>query len=205
MENLEEIVKLSYNSKNCLENLGWNINGSNYVKLKKLIEKFKINTEHFKTQAQLSREYTNKSKNINRFTVNSDFSRGCVKKHIIKNKLLPYECLMCKNDGNWMGKNFSLILDHINGVNNDNRLENLRFLCPNCNATLDTHCGGNVKNTDNKKILKTPEEIIKFSRRLVERPDYKTLVNEINTLGYCGTGRKYGVSDNAIRKWIKSY
>ena len=41
MENLEEIVKLSYNSKNCLENLGWNINGSNYVKLKKLIEKLR--------------------------------------------------------------------------------------------------------------------------------------------------------------------
>jgi len=36
----------------------------------------------------------------------------------------------------------TLILDHINGVNNDNRLENLRIVCPNCNATLDTHCIG---------------------------------------------------------------
>jgi protein-arginine kinase activator protein McsA len=35
----------------------------------------------------------------------------------------------------------ALVLDHINGVWNDNRLENLRILCPNCNATLDTHCG----------------------------------------------------------------
>jgi len=35
----------------------------------------------------------------------------------------------------------SLILDHINGVPDDNRLENLRIVCPNCAATLDTHCG----------------------------------------------------------------
>ena len=34
-----------------------------------------------------------------------------------------------------------LILDHINGVRDDNRLENLRIVCPNCAATLDTHCG----------------------------------------------------------------
>jgi hypothetical protein len=46
----------------------------------------------------------------------------------------------------------SLILDHINGVNNDNRIENIRIVCPNCNATLDTHCGKirvkNIKKVD---------------------------------------------------------
>jgi hypothetical protein len=35
----------------------------------------------------------------------------------------------------------SIILDHINGVRDDHRLENLRMVCPNCAATLDTHCG----------------------------------------------------------------
>jgi hypothetical protein len=43
-----------------------------------------------------------------------------------------------------MGKKMSLILDHINGVYNDNRIENLRIVCPNCNATLPTHCGKNM-------------------------------------------------------------
>jgi hypothetical protein len=55
---------------------------------------------------------------------------------------------MCQGE-EWVGKKMSLILDHINGVNNDNRIEN-RIVCPNCNATLDTHCG----KIRVKKILK---------------------------------------------------
>lgn len=39
----------------------------------------------------------------------------------------------------------SLILDHINGINNDNRLENLRIVCPNCDATLDTYKSKNKR------------------------------------------------------------
>lgn len=51
----------------------------------------------------------------------------------------------CGQGEEWMGKKMSLILDHINGVHDDNRIQNLRIVCPNCNATLDTHCGKNVK------------------------------------------------------------
>ena len=41
--------------------------------------------------------------------------------------------------------------------------------------------------------------------RRVERPPYPQLAREVHALGYCGTGRRYGVSDNAIRKWIRAY
>jgi hypothetical protein len=43
-------------------------------------------------------------------------------------------------------------MDHINGVNNDNRIENIRIVCPNCNATLDTHCGKNKSKKNIKKV-----------------------------------------------------
>lgn len=39
--------------------------------------------------------------------------------------------------------------------------------------------------------------------RKVKRPDKDILLRDVDELGYCGTGRKYNVSDNAIRKWIK--
>lgn len=44
-----------------------------------------------------------------------------------------------------------------------------------------------------------------LSQRKVERPPYTQLIDEVDELGYTGTGRKYGVSDNSIRKWIKYY
>lgn len=44
-----------------------------------------------------------------------------------------------------------LILDHINGIHKDNRIENLRIVCPNCNATLPTHGGKNVKKQKKEK------------------------------------------------------
>ena len=44
-----------------------------------------------------------------------------------------------------------------------------------------------------------------FWQRKTARPTYDVLARDIKNLGYSGTGRKYGVSDNAIRKWMKSY
>ena len=103
----------------------------------------------------------------------------------------------------------SLILDHINGINSDHRLENLRIVCPNCNATLSTHGGKNIINKPKVVRVKTKKEInrmnISESQRRVKRPPYEQLQNEIKELGFTGTGKKYGVSDNAIRKWIKFY
>lgn len=80
------------------------------------------------------------------FIENCVHSRSTVKNYIIKNNLLKYVCSDCKQDEYWRGKKISLILDHINGIYNDNRIENLRFMCPNCNATLNTHCKRNYKH-----------------------------------------------------------
>lgn len=62
-------------------------------------------------------------------------------------------CEKCGQDENWYGEHMSLILDHINGVNDDHRLENLRIVCPNCNATLPTHCGKNVGKSEYKNAI----------------------------------------------------
>lgn len=77
-------------------------------------------------------------------TYNSSI-RGQIKRFILKNNIIPYICDECKCDDNWRGKKMPLILDHINGIRDDNRLENLRFLCSNCDSIQDTYKGKNKK------------------------------------------------------------
>jgi predicted RNA-binding Zn-ribbon protein involved in translation (DUF1610 family) len=68
-----------------------------------------------------------------------------LKQRLVRSKILDYKCVKCGNTGEWMNEPITLQLDHINGVNNDNRIENLRFLCPNCHTQTTTHGGKNVK------------------------------------------------------------
>ena len=140
----------------------------------------------------------------------STYSRHHLKKRIIQNNIIDYTCCLCGNDGFWNGKKLSLHLDHINGVNNDNRIENLRFLCPNCHTQTETYGG---KSKKKKYICKCGEKkhkrsdvcvkCSKLNQRKVDRPTIDVLLEDVKNLGYKGTGRKYGVSDNAIRKWLK--
>ncbi len=152
----------------------------------------------------------NKLTNDSVFCENSTYPRHKLKLRIIKNNLIEYTCCLCGNDGLWNKKKLSLHLDHINGVNNDNRLENLRFLCPNCHSQTETYGGKSNKKKYTcdcgEKKYKTSNVCLncsKLNQRKVDRPTIDVLLEDVKTLGYKGTGRKYGVSDNAIRKWLK--
>lgn len=79
------------------------------------------------------------------FCENSTYPRHCLKARILERSLIEYRCACCNIGPEWMGKPMPLILDHVNGVNNDNRLENLRFVCSNCDTQLDTYKSKNRK------------------------------------------------------------
>jgi hypothetical protein len=76
---------------------------------------------------------------------NSTYARRALKKRLRAQNLIKYECAICGSDEMWHGKIMPLILDHINGVNNDNRIENLRFVCSNCDSQLPTYKSRNRK------------------------------------------------------------
>ncbi len=122
----------------------------------------------------------------------------------------------------------ALILDHVNGIADDNRLENLRIVCPNCAATLETHCGRKnkleMRSCDRCGTLFSPRSSkqrhcshtcgVRHTNRLrqpkpehrkVERPPYEQLIADVQSMSFVAIGRKYGVSDNAVRKWIRWY
>lgn len=74
----------------------------------------------------------------------SKASRSFIKARLIASGLLIEECNVC-HITEWLGTPLSLHLHHINGVNNDNRLENLELLCPNCHSLTDNY-GGKGRN-----------------------------------------------------------
>jgi 5-methylcytosine-specific restriction endonuclease McrA len=78
------------------------------------------------------------------FVIGGSLSSYKLHQKIKKYNLKDYKCSYC-GISEWNGKELSLHLDHINGINNDNRLDNLRFLCPNCHSQTDTYCGKNKK------------------------------------------------------------
>ena len=81
------------------------------------------------------------------FCEGSTVARHIVKRHVINRELIANQCAICGIPPLWQGEPMSLVLDHINGVNNDNRLENLRLICNNCDSQLPTYKKKNYKNS----------------------------------------------------------
>lgn len=73
----------------------------------------------------------------------STYRRHNLKRRIIEEGLIEYECAECGQGPEWQGKPMVLVIDHKNGVSNDHRKKNLRFLCPNCNSQTPTFSGRN--------------------------------------------------------------
>jgi hypothetical protein len=214
-EILEKVVNSSNNFSEVTRKLGLKPFYGNRQTVKKYINLFNIETKHFRLSGSGGKKTKIELEDI--LVENSTYTHTTnLKERIYKEGLKNRSCELCGQDENWHGRKMSLILDHINGVNNDNRIENLRIVCPNCNATLSTHGGRNTKKVETKKNkCECGNEIFRYNnicqtcaqikQRKVERPDYLTLLEQIEKFGYKGTGLKYGVSDNSIRKWKKYY
>ena len=85
-----------------------------------------------------------RASDANVFAPNSKHGRSVAKKRLEKDGHGTH-CSICGQLPKWNGKALVLVLDHENGIKDDNRKENLRFVCPNCNSQLPTFCARNRK------------------------------------------------------------
>jgi len=204
--------------------------GGSHEVLKKYAARWNISTDHWDPYAATRGHGSLRRRPLEEILVeHSTFSRGHLKQRLYEEGLKRPVCELCGQGEIWRGRVMGLILDHINGVSDDNRLSNLRIVCPNCAATLDTHCarkrrvtrveqecvrcGRTFRPRDTRQRYCSRECGIRWDRsgiprpgaRKVDRPPYSQLLREVNAIGYLATGRRYGVTDNAVRKWLRQY
>lgn len=79
-----------------------------------------------------------------------------LKRKLIKEMKWKDECVWCKIGPSYNGKPITLQLDHINGNNTDNRIENLRILCPNCHSQTNNWCSKKITDP----VMKCNDPII---------------------------------------------
>nr|WHW29725.1 hypothetical protein [uncultured bacterium] len=136
---LIEAVKESNSLRQTLLKLGVAPYGGNYDVLKKARAIYRLETSHFKGQAW------NKGFRLGPKRPLADYlsNRASIQSYKLKNRLVKEGVLkrVCQNCGlaRWLGKPIPVELDYINGNNKDNRLPNLRLLCPNCHALTPTY------------------------------------------------------------------
>lgn len=143
IETFKQLAKESISFSDLLRKLNLSTNGStNHNNLKDYIKNYNINIEHF-SHTVPNRKPNNSYTLAEILVKDSKYTnRGRLKERLIRENYLPYQCNICELNC-WNNLPIALQLDHINGIPNDNRIENLRLLCPNCHSQTDTYAGKN--------------------------------------------------------------
>lgn len=146
-EQFIDAVKTSRGIREVLSKLNLKPTGGNYKQFHQYIKEFNLDTNHFLGQGW-NKEWTystvHKQPLQKILTVNSSYQSYKLKNRLIKEGILDRKCYNC-NLKEWLGQPINIELEHKNGINTDNRLENLTLLCPNCRSYTDTYRGKNIK------------------------------------------------------------
>ena len=137
------IIANSQSWCDCAKNFGLSPYGTNAkTQISRRIEELQCDISHFTKVRNGNSHHMYTTEEI--LVKNSPYKNiPKLKERLLKEGLLTYQCALCGNTGEWLGRSLILQLDHINGEHFDHRLENLRLLCPNCHSQTETFSGRN--------------------------------------------------------------
>lgn len=143
----KQAVETSTSIRQVLSKLGLKEAGGNYSHVKRRIEKLNLSlAEGANGQGWAKGKKLGPKRPVEWYlTENSHHQSHRLKQRLITEGLKQHKCECC-GITEWVGQPTPIELDHINGIHTDNRLENLRLLCPNCHAQTNTYRGKNKKS-----------------------------------------------------------
>ena len=143
-EELQNIINSSNTWQEVMYNLGYTANrGNSYKKMKEYLKEIEVDTSKLDNYNEA--RYSHPKYTLEEILVeNSQYTNMTkLKDRVLKAGLLETKCAIC-GITDWNNMPLVLQLDHINGNNRDNRIENLRLLCPNCHSQTETFSGKNA-------------------------------------------------------------
>ena len=232
-EQLQKIANESNSLSEIMHKVGLAYKGGNHSTLKRILCENKIdltilnaNRESFLDKKRQETHFLLRLPDSEIFCENSKAARKEVKARIIKNNLIEYKCRDCGNIGWWNNKLLTLQLEHINGIPNDNRLENLCFLCPSCHSQTDTYSGKKLRKITfedqqklnpkkdiirkfvNKKVKHYLPKELKFKssikHRKLSEENIQFILCHKDDVSKLQMSKMFGVSDKTIAKIIKN-
>lgn len=231
-EQLIEAVKTSFSIAETLRKLGLKPVGGNYNVINGNIKRLNLDISHFTGMLWSKGKRLGYKKRLEEYLIIYDkdthVSTHVIRKRLIKESYKEHKCEMCGLT-HWKNSLIPLELHHIDGNRYNCLLENLQVICPNCHALTSNYRGKNTAQSQKNrfrikktrivnnyfcikcsKLLKGKcktgmcQKCYKISLRTVDRPSREYLLNLLQDNNYEAVGRMYGVTGNAIRKWLKS-
>lgn len=135
-------VRGSLFAADVLRTLGFDLSGGNYSAVRRRVTRLGLDTTHW------HRGRPPAGRPLDSVLVPGGYTnRHRLKLRLVRAGRLRNVCALCSLNPEWRGQPLTLVLDHINGVNDDYRAENLRLLCPNCHSQTPTFSGRNRQRT----------------------------------------------------------
>jgi hypothetical protein len=144
-----QAIKSSTSYRQVLKKLGLAEAGGNYESIKRLVKSLNLDITHMTGKSSNKGiKFGCKNPIEHYLTEDSHYQSFKLKKRLLSENIKPHQCEKC-GITHWNGEPTPLELDHINGISTDNRIENLRMLCPNCHAQTETYRGKNIGRLKN--------------------------------------------------------